>query len=184
MSEMVKHPHLENIYSTRDGEIYKLTRGKFIKANKFKTIYGYVQINLAVNKKQKCFFVHRILAETFIKNNLSLPVVNHINGKKDDNRLENLEWVTSKQNTLHAVASGLVNTRGRNNPMAISDDMQVLTIRTVDACFFKKSFIFKNYNVSRKRKEMARRGWINLPRITKEEVINERSKYGNDFIKR
>jgi len=51
--------------------------------------------------------MHRIIAELFIPNPNNLPMVNHINGKKDDNRVENLEWVTASENTQHAFDIGL-----------------------------------------------------------------------------
>lgn len=51
--------------------------------------------------------LHIIIARTFIDNPLNKPQVNHINGKKDDNRLINLEWATNSENGLHAYRIGL-----------------------------------------------------------------------------
>jgi hypothetical protein len=59
---------------------------------------GYYQINIA-NKSRR---VHRLLAETFINNPNLLETVNHINGDKLDNRLENLEWMSRSDNAKHS----------------------------------------------------------------------------------
>jgi hypothetical protein len=51
--------------------------------------------------------LHRIMAQAFIPNPLNKPTVNHINAIKDDNRLENLEWATRKEQTIHFVSLGI-----------------------------------------------------------------------------
>lgn len=64
---------------------------------------GYKRINI----QGKRFAVHRLVAQAFIPNPENKPQVNHINGRHDDNRVENLEWCTDLENRRHAVANGL-----------------------------------------------------------------------------
>ena len=60
---------------------------------------GYMTICLSNNGKRKRFFVHRLLALNFIPNPENKTDVDHINGVKHDNRLENLRWLTHKENS-------------------------------------------------------------------------------------
>jgi hypothetical protein len=65
--------------------------------------HGYQVVS--VNRKTK--YVHRLIAEEHIPNPNNYPCVNHINGNKLDNRVENLEWCTFKHNNNHARDNGL-----------------------------------------------------------------------------
>lgn len=72
---------------------------------------GYFEVNLSVAGKRNGYCVHRLVASAFIPNIENKAQVNHINGIKTDNRLENLEWVTPSENTLHAINTGLLRVR-------------------------------------------------------------------------
>lgn len=67
---------------------------------------GYMVVSLGKYPK-KTFLVHRLVAEAFITNTDKKRCVNHIDGNKTNNCVENLEWVTSKENVQHAIINGL-----------------------------------------------------------------------------
>lgn len=71
---------------------------------------GYLKTRLSKDGKQKKFFVHRLVAMTFIPNQENKPEVNHKDGIKKNNGSENLEWVTTSENQRHAIANKLYET--------------------------------------------------------------------------
>lgn len=74
---------------------------------------GYKYISISKNNISKKFYVHRIMAEAFVKNEKPdvMTFVNHIDGNKLNNDARNLEWVTRVQNIKHASETGLLNTK-------------------------------------------------------------------------
>lgn len=75
-------------------------KGKILKFNK-NNYGGYYRVCLCKDGKSKSYWVHRLIALTFIDNPQNKETVNHINGNKLDNRLENLEWATQKEQVEH-----------------------------------------------------------------------------------
>jgi hypothetical protein len=97
----------EGIYRVSyDGRLYSVRSGRYLSLNKKPNGYVYAQLN--VNGRARTVRVHRLAAEAFVPNPDGKPYVNHINGIKDDNRADNLEWVTGTENNKHAGAIGLV----------------------------------------------------------------------------
>lgn len=70
-------------------------------------VRGYYQVRLYKDRKYKNFSIHRLVAQAFIPNLENKAQVNHINGIKTDNRMENLEWCTQSENMIHAYKTGL-----------------------------------------------------------------------------
>ena len=103
---------MKNYRVEKDGRIYSLRRNKYLipKLNHD----GYLRIQIW--DKGKCSFVaiHRLVAQEYIPNPENKPFVNHINGNKQDNRVENLEWCTQKENIHHAFKTGLAHKQEPN----------------------------------------------------------------------
>lgn len=81
---------------------------------------GYICYALFKNNKRKDFKGHWLVLSNFIENSNNKPQINHKNGKKDDNRLCNLEWCNNSENQLHAIKNGLRKIRyGKDNSCSI-----------------------------------------------------------------
>lgn len=99
--------------------------------------------------KLKTKAVHRIVAETFIYNNSPeiKNQVNHIDGNKENNRVENLEWCTNQENRKHAIVNGLVaDNKGEKQGASILKNEQVIDIYTSNK---SRLYMSEKYNVSK-----------------------------------
>lgn len=104
----------EGLYQVSNaGRVRSLDRevkGKFLKG-KVLSCYSkhtYPVVALCNAEGKKCVRVHRIVAEAFLENYYNLPEVNHIDGNKNNNCVENLEWCTRTENVNHAWRTGLM----------------------------------------------------------------------------
>lgn len=103
---MIKQVNSYNYFVSKKGDVYNASGLKLKpRINK----QGYLKVSLSKNGKQKGFFIHRLVAIAFIDNPDQKKTVNHINGIKNDNRVENLEWATQQENNMHAWETGLQN---------------------------------------------------------------------------
>ncbi len=94
---------------------------------------GYLRVTLYKDGSRKNFLIHRLIATHFIPNPENKPQVNHIDGNKINNNIDNLEWVTPSENTQHAYDTGL-----QGKQLGESNGGSILTIEDV-------KFIKENY---------------------------------------
>lgn len=98
MIEEWKETEIKEVYISNLGNVKSETK------HFYKFIFnGYNAIRIY----NKTYYIHRLVAKAFIPNPQFKPCVNHINGIKTDNRIENLEWVTYSENNSHAYKTGL-----------------------------------------------------------------------------
>lgn len=100
-----------------DGRVYSLITDKFIKHDISKK--GYHQVTLSGIGRKK---VHRLVAMLFIPNPDNLPQVNHKDGNKSNNRVENLEWCDQDYNNKHARGTGLNNIAKSNHDRWLDEE--------------------------------------------------------------
>jgi hypothetical protein len=107
---------------------------------------GYKIISIYINKIRKTVRIHRLVANAFIENSCNKSEVNHINGIKDDNRVENLEWCTHSENIKHSYKIGLQKGLKRtNNPNSKITEKQINEI--INSNLTQKE-LGKIYNIS------------------------------------
>lgn len=84
---------------------YRNTKERILKINKSSN--GYLTISLSMFCNGKTFRIHRLISVAFIDNPENKPCINHIDGNKFNNTIENLEWCTYSENAIHAYKNGL-----------------------------------------------------------------------------
>lgn len=89
---------------TIDGQVYSHLRKRFLAQS---SIRGYLCAHLSKDGVGKCLYIHRLVAEAYIPNKYGKREVNHIDGNKHNNHINNLEWATRSENMQHAFDNGL-----------------------------------------------------------------------------
>lgn len=101
MSYAMRIKDFPNYYVTDSGDVYSRASGRIKKLKQDKLKSGYLMVSLCNNGKIKKHLVHRLVAQTFIPNPENKKEINHKNGIKTDNKVDNLEWSTRSENVLH-----------------------------------------------------------------------------------
>lgn len=105
--------YFEDYCITTKGDVIN-NRGKTLKPYKSKS--GYLNVYIYNYNGKKGFRVNRLVAFAFIPNPLNKPQVNHLDGDKLNNKVNNLEWCTGAENMQHAHKMGLMNPlKGKDN---------------------------------------------------------------------
>lgn len=118
----------EGLYSvTKEGKIFGNKRNKFLRQRTNRA--GYLVVNLSKNNILKTLAVHRITAQTFLDNPENKRTVNHKNGNKSNNNINNLEWCTDSENQKHSYRTGLNKSIGENHFRSNLTEKEVLEIR-------------------------------------------------------
>ena len=89
---------------------------------------GYKVVHLSKDKNKRTVRVHRLVAQAFIANPQEKSCVNHINGNKSDNRVENLEWCTHSENNIHSYR--MLNRKSAVGVMIATNCRKVLCVET------------------------------------------------------
>lgn len=133
---------VERIITYSDGRAYKYEQRILNQTLNKKR--GYFYVKLSKNMKTKNVQVHRVVAETFLQNKNNKNVVNHIDGNKQNNKVSNLEWISSKENSEHAVKKGLTKSGHLSHRARFSKE-EVLEMRRKYTSGVRQTDIAKEY---------------------------------------
>lgn len=133
---------------SNNGNILGIRSNKLIKFTINKN--GYYRFTTKINNKVINFGVHKAVAETFISNPRDLPQVNHKDGNKLNNYVENLEWCTALYNTNHAIKNNLLLPYGEDNSQHKITAKEVIEIRNLyKTGLYSYQKLANKYSISR-----------------------------------
>lgn len=164
VSNMGNIRSLDREIYNKSNRSYCFTKGRVLKGNSRKNWYK--QVRLYNNEhKAKTHLVHRLVAEYFVPKVEGKEFVNHIDGNKENAIYTNLEWVTAKENSIHAIKTGLTPI-GQNSTSAKLNDQQVMEIRSkISTGKYSCMTVAKEYGISDSTVEKIVDGrlWKHLP---------------------
>jgi hypothetical protein len=159
VSNMGRVKGLEKVYFSGANNKFRKVQPESILAGGM--LRGYLGVLLYADgggrKGRKTKTVHRLVANAFIENPLNCPEINHKDGNKLNNCVDNLEWVTSKQNTLHAIENNLRHpSRGTSHGSSKLNESCIRIIRKLyHNCGYTQQDIANVFQISRENI-----GWV------------------------
>jgi len=136
---------IDHYHNSATGTRFK--KGRIIKPQRDKN--GYVRVSLSLDKVKFTTGIHRLVAKSFIPNPSNKLYVNHINGIKTDNRVENLEWCTNSENTIHAYKNNLIKVNlGEDHHMSKFSNNEVGKIRLLHSKGRTNKELANRYKIS------------------------------------
>lgn len=130
---MVKIHKDYNIGVTEQGDIINLKTNK--PYSKWVDNVGYYQIVFRINGKKKYVRIHRLVAEMFIENPNEYNQINHIDGNKLNNNIDNLEWTTNSKNTQHGYDNNMYKNKYRCEIKATNKiTKEILFFKSIREC--------------------------------------------------
>lgn len=146
----------------KNGDVYSIHSCKFLKYVVKKN--GYHMVCVRLNKKQKSVYVHRLVAKVFLSNPENKPHVNHKDGDKGNNRAENLEWCTVKENFHHLKQVTRTHRYGIRHHNAKLTDNDIKNIFLWNKDGFSRKEIANAYGISRPTlcRILQKKSWVHV----------------------
>lgn len=149
------------------GNVWSKRTNKILSPTKSKTGYLYICTKFGGRLGEyKSIRLHRMVAMTFLDNPNNFPIINHIDGNKQNNCVDNLEWCTYSHNTLHAIKLGRLKVRGEESKSSKLTTKQVYEILSLLKSGLRQQDIANMYGVARKAicKISTGKSWAHLIR--------------------
>lgn len=140
--------------------------------------HGYESIKLSANGKGTSHYIHRLIYESFMSAIPKHLVINHINGIKNDNRIENLEAISQRDNVYHSIEAKLKigQNPGRNPGIQMTDE-NILTMLTYYGAGVQNHKIARHYKISDKTLTTIVNGWSAYARFSN--VVTPKALWGH-----
>ena len=162
-------------YVTEQAKVYSPISNRWLKPWKDKD--GYLRVTLMdIDGIRKALPLHRIMLMTYNPiANMDMFEVNHKDGDKENNLLDNLEWVSTQENIAHAIKTGLRNSVGENNPghkLTEIEVWQIIDLLQHTSYTYKEIATFYNVHEETVARIKRKKSWKHL---TKDIIFNQRS---------